>query len=648
MRTKRFLLLWVLALLFLPLSVFCHPVEKEDNLFYYSFNKKIPIDIIPGKFMIMKKTEVSKDESEKIICSILLQKANFDWFNSDVCIVSIDNTDNTEDTIIDDTLLKLLGEESIISTSYLYSLTKDKEYFKTHKCNGEPLVLGMINQISLKYKDGVNEDIKDRTKQAFNLTEHSKNEVFELYTIPKDANVLEISNKLFETGLFEFACPELICKVTLWDELAIYPNDPYFQYQVTLHNTGQYFNGHSGTADADIDAPEAWALTMGSDDIVIAVIDQGVTSDHPDLPNTRQIRLNGSNIGSGNPNDPSPIGNNNHGNACSGIIAATANNEEGIAGVAPLCKIMPIRFDELSTTSQIASAIRFAALNGANIISNSWGFNTPSDSIIPSIVAAITYAISNNTLVLFSAGNTASHANNNNGYVGFPANQSINGLLTIGASDRYDYQADYSPTDTCIDLVAPSHRAYPYNLQYYSGIVGENLDMWSLDIPGNSGYNPWPTDQGQDITPGTILPNAGTNYLSYTGLFGGTSHSCPVVAGVAALVWSMNPNLTVYNVCQILKNTADKIGSYTYDNNGRSNQTGYGRVNAKNAVWMACDTTFFVNETVYHDLKIVTGCDIYMEDDFIYESTLKVRPRNSVIIEKDFEVINSVLDIRRY
>lgn len=644
MKTNRNKLFWILVLIFISLSIKGYPSEGIEPLFYYSFEKKVSIEKRPGQFMIKKHSEVSKEVIEKRINS-LINRAQFDWLNSDICTVSCDTTNNAN---IDDVIQRILDEEAIISARYVFSLTEDIEFFKTHNSIEEPIVLGMIDQITVKFKENVNETVRDSIIKAFDLTEHSKNEVFELYTLPKEMDILNTSNKLFETGLFIFAYPELICRVTLWDELAVYPNDPYFQYQVALHNTGQTYNGHSGTADADIDAPEAWALTMGSEDIVIAVIDEGVTSDHPDLPNSRQVRLNGSNFGSGNHNDPSPIGNDNHGNACAGVIAATANNGEGISGIAPLCKIMPIRYDEFTNSSQLGSAIRFATANGANIISNSWGYKFRSDSVIPAIVSAISDAVDNNVLVLFSAGNNASHAHDNDGYVCFPANQPIDGMLTIGASDRYDYQADYSPSDTCIDLVAPSHRANPYNSDFYSGIEGENLDMWTIDIPGNNGYNPWPSDQEPNYSPGTILPSTGTNYLSYTGFFGGTSHSCPVVAGVAALVMSVNPNLTALNVCQILKNTADKIGGYTYDVNGRCDQTGYGRVNAKNAVWMACDTTFFVNETVYHDNRVVTGCDIYMEDDLIYESTLTVRPRNSVIIEKDFEVINSKLDIRHY
>ena len=107
----------------------------------------------------------------------------------------------------------------------------------------------------------------------------------------------------------EFATPNFISYAELYQ---VIPNDPYFSSQVTLHNTGQVFiDGHSGTNNADIDAPEAWEITTGKSNIIIAVLDQGVTSNYPDLPNSRQVRLSGSNFGDGNVNNPSPTNDSN-------------------------------------------------------------------------------------------------------------------------------------------------------------------------------------------------------------------------------------------------------------------------------------------------------------------------------------------------
>lgn len=118
-----------------------------------------------------------------------------------------------------------------------------------------------------------------------------------------------------------------------------------------------------------------------------------------------------------------------------------------------------------------------------------------------------------------------------------------------------------------------------------------------------------------------------------------------VVWGIQPIT-HLNPNLTPQNVCNILKTTADKIGGYTYVN-GKSAQTGYGRVNAKNAVWMLCDTYSYVEQDLYMDADTLIGCDIYMKDDFIYDAILRVRPKNSVTIDGEFYIENGILDIKR-
>lgn len=148
---------------------------------------------------------------------------------------------------------------------------------------------------------------------------------YQIYSVPIGINPISIANTIYETGKFNFAYPHFFVPAELFYYM---PNDPYFPYQITCHNIGQIFNdNHYGTFDADIDAPEAWEITKGSPDVVVAVFDEGVTSNHPDLPNSRQVRLDGSNFGDGNPDDPSPQGNDNHGNACAGVISATMDKE---------------------------------------------------------------------------------------------------------------------------------------------------------------------------------------------------------------------------------------------------------------------------------------------------------------------------------
>ncbi len=453
----------------------------------------------------------------------------------------------------------------------------------------------MTDEILVRFFADVSDEQKEELLEKFETKVVKTTAIYQKLIIPQGADVFDIANKYYESGFVEFSTPNFFTDFTLNQ---VIPNDTYFNYQITCNNTGQTINdGHTGTPDADIDAPEAWDITTGSSNVVIAVLDEGVTSNHPDLPNSRQLRLNGSDFAYDD-NDPSPSGNHNHGNACAGVIAATMNNNQGIAGIAPNCIIMPIRIVDSNgnfiNEAGLADAIEFAVDNGADILSNSWGANSSDPNASPVIVTAIQYAVNHNRIVVFAAGNTADHVHNNDGFIQFPANVNIEGVITVGASDRDDHQANYSPTsdpesvnNQVIDIVAPSHRAYPCQ------ITGETFEMWTIDIPGTAGYNSW-HDDSYCMNPPTVgeqLPNSGTNYLDYTGRFGGTSHSCPVVAGVAALMLSVNSSLDYMDVFNILTSTADKVGGYTYTN-GRCNEMGYGRVNAFSAVCEALPASY--------------------------------------------------------
>lgn len=528
-----------------------------ENLFYYGNEEKIPFSIVHNKRALLRQAAQNRDDYiERIGARIQIIPVVANWNeNPKSMYETADGTISLPVINIDNEIEAVLLPEIVLKPQkYSYDMSS--------LCD--------------KYHLTLKEDLKRH----------------QVYSVPITGDVISIANALYEMGLFDFVHPNFFCST---EQTAYFPNDIYFPYQIACHNTGQTLpNGHSGTANADINAPEAWEITKGSSNIVVAVIDQGVTSNHPDLPNSRQVRLNGSNFGTGNPNDPSPTGNDNHGNACAGVIAATMDNNEGIAGIAPNCKILPIRKDTTSSLNDIANAFYFAMNNGARIISNSWTYGYQNPNFYPALKAAIDTVINHNIVVVFSAGNTANHVGNINGVVNFPANYFGDGVITVGASDRYDCMANYSPISSFIDFVAPSHRAYS------SRIAGETLEMWTLDIPGNAGYNPIPTIFSDTLyAAGTTIPNSGTNNLAYTGCFGGTSHSCPVVAGVVALMLSVNPNLTPTHVFEILKETSAKVGPYTYTN-GKCNQMGYGRVDAYAAVVAASSNSIQGPDYICH------------------------------------------------
>ena len=547
--------------------------QTQQSNFYYAYSEKVPLEEMANKIILRYKKN-KKNEKGQVLLSLGISDESISWKDDSTCVVVVPPS------------------KMSLTTNMARQLTDVKTLNPVYSLNSG-LEMGVTDEFLVKFNEKVTEKEIMELNEKHGVVVIKETEIYRLLKVPDGADALEIANLYQETGLTRFSQPNFISDV----ELHQVPNDTYFANQFSLHNTGQVFtDGHSGTSDADIDAPEAWAVTQGNNNIVIAVLDQGVTPNHPDLPNARQIRLNGSNFADGNANDPSPTGDSNHGNGCAGIIGATRNNNIGIAGIAPNSRIMPIRIFNANgtgiTPQRLADAITFARQNGADIISNSWGYNSDNPNLHPVIRDAIIAATTQgrNTrgcVVVFSAGNNLTE----NGFVHFPSNVNVDGVLTVGASDRFDRKSFYSPLSNTgspnnqrIDIVAPSHRAYS------NQIATETFEAWSIDIPGNPGYNPVKaTDGGALPAIGSILPNTGVANTSYTGRFGGTSYSCPQVAGVAALVLSLNPNLTQQQVFNILTTSTDKVGGYTYTN-GFSNQMGFGRLNAKKAVDKAIPT----------------------------------------------------------
>ncbi|MCI0617884.1 S8 family serine peptidase, partial [bacterium] len=352
-------------------------------------------------------------------------------------------------------------------------------------------------------------------------------------TSTSDLSVLEMSKLYYESLPCEWSLPDFIVPMELFGT----PNDPYFQNQYYFHNTGQT----GGATDADIDASEAWDITTGSSSIVVAVIDEGGAA-HEDLPSSRIVAgydyfyLD---------NDPSPGGNEAHGMACAGIVAASQNNNLGISGLAPSCKVMNIRiFDDKgtgTTVNNVAAAIDYAWQNGAHVLSNSWGYGTsdPNPPGLEPVRDATNRALTQGRggkgcVVVFAAGNTANRSSGNYGYVAFPANMA--GVLAVGATDKSNNIQFYSPRDSEMAVVAPSG-----DLGYFQGFPicnGQSHvkleirgDVWSLDIGGQPGWNDgqfgicpptnyveyvWQSPGGDPYPPG-----------NYTAHFGGTSAACP-------------------------------------------------------------------------------------------------------------------------
>jgi hypothetical protein len=358
-----------------------------------------------------------------------------------------------------------------------------------------------------------------------------------------------------------------------------YTADSLYNLQWSLQNTGQ----HGGTIGADIHINDAWGITKGCPNIRIAVIDEGVDLTHPDLINNLVAGYDETGRGS----NGGPQGDDAHGTNVAGIIAAQ-ENAFGIVGVAPQCRIIPIRIAFniwdghewiwSTTDQQIANAIYHAWHDArADVLNNSWGGGSPSTTITNAINNAITGGRNAwGSLVVFAAGNT-------NSSVQYPA--TLANVIAVGASCMCDTRKRSSRDQGQCN---PGVSADPDGVScdgetWWGSSYGSELDIVapgvfipSTDLQAAAGYN-------------QLAGIAGNYYLR----FNGTSAATPHVSGVLALILSVNPNLNQAQVRQILETNADKINGYTFStqsghpNGTWNNQVGYGRLNAYKSLYAA-------------------------------------------------------------
>ncbi len=317
------------------------------------------------------------------------------------------------------------------------------------------------------------------------------------------------------------------------------PNDASFSSLYGMNNTGQT----GGTADADIDAVEAWDISSSASNIIVAVIDTGVDLDHNDLAanvwtNSGETAGNGvDDDGNGfvddvhgfdfANNDADPDDDNAHGSHCSGTIGGVGNNGIGVAGVCWDVQIMAMKFLSSGGSGSLADAlscVNYATANGAKVMSNSWGGGGFSQSMFD----AITAAHNQGALFVAAAGNSS---NDNDTNPEFPAGYNVPNVISVAASDHNDALAGFSSFgDQTVHLAAP----------------GVNI----------------------------LSTTPGNNFSS----FSGTSMACPHVSGAAALLMGQNSGLSHTEIKQLLMDTADDKPAFA------STTISGGRLNLFNAM----------------------------------------------------------------
>ena len=247
-------------------------------------------------------------------------------------------------------------------------------------------------------------------------------------------------------------------------------NDTYKTNLWGLDNVGQTLTLSSGetspgTAGADIDMPQAWALSTGTTEVIVAVIDTGVAYNHPDLVNnmwdgTNCVDENGDPLGDclhgydfeDNDKDPLPTSN-SHGTHVAGTIAATQNNNKGIAGIGPNIKIMAIKCD--LSVSCIVSSINFAKENGAKVINASYGGSDYSTAEYDAISA-----FENAGGIFVAAAGNDGTDNDIDAHV-YPSDYNLPEIISVAALDQGDSLASFSNIGaTSVDIAAPGVNIY--------------------------------------------------------------------------------------------------------------------------------------------------------------------------------------------
>ncbi len=441
-------------------------------------------------------------------------------------------------------------------------------------------------------------------------------------------DALDMANLYHEETQTEFGEPNF---VVVHETQQTIPNDPLFNEQWHHRNTGQ--NG--GTPDADLDTPLAWDVTTGDQNTVVAVLDNGFDPDQADVvPNLWQNPgetagngmdddgngydddVNGwafegctTNAGAGcgsddvaSPDDDgdgmisedwfdfsdndgdgsSDEDGGAHGTATAGAVAAEGDNGTGVSGTCPDCRLMLLRWGPSYFAMRLA--FQYARQNGADIVSNSWGYNPAQRP--NTVVSAINNAAQSGIPILFSLTNGPYSDDCGNGVSTLP------NVFSIGASNNLDMRSPSGYGD-CMEMVAPTYQGR----QFAVGTLG----AVTTDAAGQDGYN---TDAA---TGSTCMTSSGTvsNFTNtdYNACFGGTSFATPITAGVAGLLLSADPNLTRQEVQRLLQDTGNKIqdSMAVYDpetgfsdpSSGPSgglpatSSHGFGRVNAAEAVRVA-------------------------------------------------------------
>lgn len=510
----------------------CYSNAQNRQVFYYYNDKKIVFqpcyDILFVTFTNTKNFENGKqfqffykDELKEIDKNIDLHKP------SNAIRFRINKTKlNSEKKILE--FISILKKRNDVDAVYPGYITSNDTVYVSNR-----IMLMLKGERDYKLLKQRLKSYDGEIVETFNMGTLNQYEV----SIGKSYNVFDVSNALKESKIVKFSQPNFTHKAFT----NYTPNDTYYSSQYFLNQ---------------IDAPDAWNITKGNSNVVIAVMDgNGFDLNHPDMVSKFIY-----------PYDPAhdtynPIPENdyaNHGTPCAGLIGALTDNSLGVASVGFNIKVMPICIGNMAksdgtfyTDDAIIAKAASWIISHSDVyaVSNSWADPYPSESEKSSFNSITTNARNGKGAVVFAATGNDGH----NNVIAYPA--SYNSVIGVGASDATDHRAAFSNYGDIVDIVAPGY------------------DLYTIDRSGSYG-----------------------EYSGDYGLFNGTSAACPVAAAIVGLLASKDPTQTASSYTDAILKSCEKVGGYTYTSGfpygSRNNEMGYGRVNAYKALMFnsSCST----------------------------------------------------------
>lgn len=517
---KRYKFRACLRIFFLILYVFStvstfgnplNPVEAQDELQEETLDIIVPENLDEG---IIENTSIVGESSSSIDTSIpsidgqkqtdglveekeILVKDKTDPDLKEDLIVpnSFPEDEKDENTDEEDIGRDLSLQKSLDEAYKTYSFAKNK---KKSYVDGEVIVKFKSEKINLKSDLGPVESYLFEKNNSLEGKGQVKDLNIQLFKSKKTTD--ELIFELKSNSDVEYVQPNYI-----YEPSSINANDTYRNVLWGLDNTGQIVSGTAGTADADIDAPEAWALTEGNSGVIVAIIDSGVAYNHPDISASMWdgsgcLDENGAYLGGcvhgydfeDSDNIPLPT-NSSHGTHVAGTIGARKNNSTGIIGVAPLTNIMAIKTN--FSSFQNVKSISFADYNGAKVINASWG----GSYYDPALKEAIE---SFDGIFVAAAGNGGDDnvGDDNDITPMYPASFNSPNIISVAATDQYDNLATFSNYgDVVVDIGAPG-------VNIYSTVGYELFSEYfeSVNVPSigskftQSGSNTWGTRISDD------------------------------------------------------------------------------------------------------------------------------------------------------